>query len=229
MDGVITQTAGLHMKAWNKMFTEYLDQLNKQSDKAIKPYNGKQDYLKYLDGKPRYKGVESLLQSRDIDLPYGDPDDDPDKETVCGLGNRKNKIFLELLGQEGVEVYPDAIQKIKHWRKYGLKMGVVSSSKNCAHVLRAAEIEHLFEIRVDGVVAQEKELQGKPAPQLFIYATNELKSDSFHTAIFEDSVSGVKAGKQGGFKFVVGVARHGSKDQLMKNGADIVIENFDEL
>jgi trehalose 6-phosphate phosphatase len=229
MDGVITQTASLHMRAWEQMFTEYFDQLNKESDRKITPYNGKQDYLKYLDGKPRYKGVESLLQSREIEIPYGNPDDESDKETVCGLGNRKNDFFLELLEQEGVEVYQDALEKIKQWREYGIRMGIVSSSKNCEQVLKAADIQYLFDARVDGVVAEEKELQGKPAPDIFIFAANQLQADASHTAIFEDAVSGVKAGKEGGFQNVIGVSRHGSRDQLKKNGANIVIESFDEL
>lgn len=229
LDGVITQTASLHMKAWEEMFTEFLDQYAVKTHQKIRSYKGEQDYLHYIDGKPRYEGVESFLKSRDISLPYGSPTDSPNKETICGLGNRKNKNFLEILRIEGVKVFDDTIEKIKIWRSQGLKTAVISSSKNCKKILEHANIIHLFNIRIDGVTAEEQHIPGKPAPDIFLKAAEQLQISPSETAVFEDSIAGVKAGSTGNFRFVVGVARHSSVDELYKNGANIVIKSFKEL
>ena len=229
LDGVITRTAALHMKAWQQMFESYFQEYLEKNDRDIEPYKDKEDYLKYIDGKPRYDGVKSLLESRDINLDYGDSEDGPDKETICGLGNRKNKIFLDLMKQEGVHVFDDTINKIKKWRKRELKTAVISSSKNCKAVLETAEIENLFDIRVDGVTSEEMNIPGKPAPDIFLEAAKQLDTVPSKSAVFEDAIAGVKAGKAGNFKFVVGVARHSKEEDLYKNGANLVIKNFDEL
>src|SRR5690606_4540653 len=139
------------------------------------PMDIEEDYNMYLDGKPRYKGVQSFLKSRNIDIPYGNPDDEQDKETVCGLGNRKNKIFQKLLDQEGFEVYEDAVAQIKKWISEGIKTAIVSSSKNCKKILDLAELNHLFDKRVDGIISKELQLNGKPDPDIFIEAANRLK------------------------------------------------------
>ena len=229
LDGVITKTAVIHMKAWEQMFDSYLRKYRKHSGKDIKPYDEKQDYYQYIDGKPRYDGVQSLLESRDIHIPFGNPEDDPDEDTICGLGNNKNRIFLKLLKQDGVHVFKDTIDKIKQWRKKGLKTAVISSSKNCKAVLETAEIDHLFDTRVDGVVSEKQKIPGKPAPDIFLYAAKQLHAIPSSSAIFEDAIAGVQAGSDGNFKFVVGVPRHGTGQELYNNGANLVIHNFDEL
>ena len=229
LDGVITKTAVIHMKAWEQMFESYLKKYQEQTKNDIKPYDKEKDYYKYIDGKPRYDGVQSLLESRGIDIPYGDPDDDSDKETICGLGNSKNRIFLDLLKKDGVHVFEDTIDKIKQWREKELKTAVISSSKNCKAVLETAKIDHLFDTRVDGLVSEKLNIPGKPAPDIFLYAAKQLQADPSRSAIFEDAIAGVQAGSNGNFKFVVGVARHGTGENLQNNGANLVIHNFNEL
>ena len=223
MDGVLTQTARVHKQAWEKMFTAFL------ADLDTDPYRPDKDYARYIDGKPRYKGVASFLASRDIHLPFGEPDDEPGAETVCGLGNRKNELFLQILENQGVDVYADAIDCIKKWKKQRVKTAVVSSSKNCKRVLEKAGLEPLFDVRVDGLTLEKRNLNGKPHPDMFLLAAHLLSCHARDSAIFEDSISGVKAGKAGHFACVVGVVRDGSDSKLKEHGAHIVIKDFNEL
>lgn len=224
MDGVITQTAKIHNEAWKQMFNVFLEE---QSDNQ-EPMND-EDYIRYLDGKPRYKGVESFLGSREIELPYGNPDDAPDKKTVCGLGNRKNEIYTGLLKKRGAETYDDAVKKIRSWKENGLKTAVVTSSKNGKLVLETAGIEDLFDVRIDGITAQKRELKGKPNPDIFVEATKELDVSPEISALFEDAISGVQSGSNGNFALVVGVARNENRKELSENGADVVIESFENF
>ncbi len=224
MDGVITQTAKTHKAAWKEMFNGFL---KRQSGNFSSMDD--EDYKKYLDGKPRYKGVESFLQSRKIKLPYGTPEDSPKEETICGLGNKKNSIFIRLLKEKGVEVYDDAVEKIKYWRQLGLKTAVVSSSKNCKLVLEKAGLTQLFDARIDGVISRERNLKGKPNPDIFIESTKELDVLPEDCVLFEDAVSGVQAGSDGNFALVVGVNRGNNKKALSENGADCVIDSFTEI
>ncbi len=224
MDGVITQTARQHEKAWKQLFDVYL---NTRKDE-FSPFNHN-DYLTYVDGKPRYDGVASFLKSRGIELPHGDQSDSPDKETVCGLGNKKNAHFLKIIETEGAEVYPDTITQIEKWKANGLKIGVISSSKNARLILEKAGVLHLFDTRVDGQVSAELGLKGKPEPDIFTEAANRLNTSANKTIIFEDAESGVKAGQSGGFRFVVGIRRSGGKAGMLRHGAHWVIRNFDEI
>lgn len=224
MDGVITQTAKVHKSSWKKMFNHFLEEQPGNNN----PMNDN-DYVKYIDGKPRYEGVKSFLVSRNIELAYGNPEDPPGNKTVCGLGNRKNEIFVDLVKENGVETYASAIEKIKYWRNEGLKTAVVTSSKNCKMVLDAAGITYLFDVRVDGITAQQRNLKGKPNPDIFLEATKELGTSPENCALFEDAVAGVQSGSNGNFALVVGVNRGDNKKILSENGADIVIDNFDEL
>ena len=228
MDGVITRTARLHAKSWKRMFDEYLEEYEgKNADTS--PLDIDTDYKKYIDGKPRYKGVESFLESRNIELDWGSEDDEPGKNTICGLGNRKNEYFLGLLHDEGAEVFEDAKEKVNEWKTAGIKTAVVTSSKNGEEVLKTAGIIDLFDVRVDGITAREKKLKGKPNPDIFLEAAIQLGTEPENTVVFEDAISGVQAGNDGNFIFVIGVNKHGQKKALLENGADAVIRSFDEL
>ncbi|OGX10005.1 MAG: hydrolase [Omnitrophica WOR_2 bacterium GWA2_37_7] len=227
LDGVVTKTALVHAAAWKEMFNEYLKLRADRDGEPFKEFTYKGDYLPYIDGKPRYQGVKSFLASRGINLPFGDKGAAVDEESVCGLGNKKNIKFREVLGKEGVSSYKAAVALIKELKAKGVKIGVASSSKNCQFVLKSAGIEDLFETRVDGVVSAELGLRGKPQGDIFIKAVQNVGSDPSKAIVFEDAVSGVQAGKNGGFKLVVGIAREENDEELKKNGADIVIKSFE--
>lgn len=224
MDGVITQTAKVHNQAWKKMFGEFFK--DEQLDQS--PVTDK-DYLKYIDGKPRYKGVQSFLESRGIDLAWGQKDDGPDKKTICGLGNKKNKMFLDLIEKQGVEVFDDTINQIKLWRKNGIKTAVISSSNNCKYILEKAGVLELFDKRVDGVVSDELKLNGKPDPDIFTTAANKLNEKPENCMVIEDAISGVQAGTKGNFALVIGIARSDENNDLAENGADIVVKSMSEI
>ncbi|MFP4473475.1 MAG: HAD family hydrolase [Candidatus Omnitrophota bacterium] len=226
MDGVITKTALVHAAAWKVMFDEYLRKREERDGEPFKEFTHEGDYLPYVDGKPRYKGVQSFLESRGIDIPFGEPEDDPGKETICGLGNRKNQKLLEVLDRDGVELYDSTITVIKELRQNGVGIGVASSSKNCKPVLQQAGIEELFDTRVDGVVSDEMGLQGKPEADIFVVAAKNLGAEPAEAIVVEDAVSGVQAGRNGNFGLVIGVAREGNEKELKENGGDVVIEDF---
>lgn len=222
LDGVITQTARLHSLAWKQMFDDYLPE---QED----PFNLERDYYTYVDGKPRYEGVRSFLESRGMALPQGSPEDLPGKETICGLGNRKNEIFLEMLAQETVEAYPDTVEQIVWWREQGVKTAVISSSRNCEAVLKAAGLTALFDVKVDGVDSQRLGLRGKPDPDIFWQAARQLGVKPEQTIVVEDAIAGIEAGRAGSFKLVVGVVRDGDSEALQAHGADRVVRDLRNL
>lgn len=226
LDGVVTQTAQVHANAWKRMFDDYLAKRGKKEGKAYKPLEIETDYRKYIDGIPRYDGVRNFLASREIKLTEGTPEDEAGKETVAGLGNLKNVYFQELVQQGGVQVYPDTIEWLKYEKKKGLKTAIISASKNCRAILAAANIEHLFDARVDGVEAIRLNLKGKPAPDVFLKAAEELGVTPTEAAIFEDALAGVAAGKAGGFALVVGVDRTGDASELLEHGAEVVLQKF---
>lgn len=226
LDGVITKTALVHSAAWKKMFDEFMQKWCERHHLPFREFDHERDYLPYIDGKPRYEGVKSFLEHRGIYLPWGDPSDPPDKETICGLGNRKNQVFNEVLERDGVEVYPSTIRLIQDLLEKGVKVGVASSSKNCESVLKAAGIENLFFTRVDGVVSSELGLKGKPEPDIFITACYNLGSTPDQAIVVEDAVSGVQAGKAGNFGCVIGIAREKNARELKQHGADIVVEDL---
>ena len=229
LDGVLTQTAKVHAAAWKQMFDEYLRRRAEQTGEPFKEFDDEQDYNEYVDGKPRYDGVRSFLESRGIDLPEGTPDDPPDAETVHGLGNRKNELVLKLIREQGVEPYEGSVRYVKAIADAGLSRAVVSSSANCHDVLRAVGIEDLFDAVIDGVVAQREGLKGKPAPDTFLAGAKAVGSPPSECAVFEDAVAGVEAGRAGNFGFVVGVDRVGHRDALKSHGADIVVDDLSEL
>jgi len=229
LDGVITKTALIHAQAWKQAFDEYLHLREKRDNEPFKEFTHEDDYLSFVDGKPRYEGVKSFLESRNIDIPFGDPTDDPDKETVCGLGNKKNKLFSEVLKKEGPKVYKPAVRFIRTLKQAGIHVGVASSSKNCRLILKIAGIEDLLETRVDGVVSTELNLKGKPEPDIFITAAKNLGATPAESVVIEDASSGVLAGRNGGFGLVIGIARKNNEIKLITNGADIVVKDLVDI
>ncbi len=229
LDGVITKTALVHSSAWKKMFDEFLMDYSQRKGIPFREFTHADDYLPYVDGKPRYKGVESFLESRGIHLPWGDPSDTRDQETVCGLGNRKNQAFNEILQNDGVGVYDTTVELIRKLKAEGIHVGVASSSKNCEAVLVAAGLISLFETRVDGVVSAEMGLHGKPEPDIFITACNRLGVTCDRAVIVEDAVSGVQAGARGNFGLTLGIARENNQRELLENGADLVVTDIGEI
>ncbi len=228
LDGVITQTAKVHGAAWKEMFDGYLREHARQTGQPFAAFEAA-DYEEYVDGKPRYDGVRSFLASRGIELPEGRDDDPPDALTVRGLGNRKNELFRQRAREDGVEAYPGSVRYLKAVRDAGLRRAVVSSSANCRDVLVGAGIEDLFEVRIDGVVAKQEQLRGKPAPDTFLAGARALGLKPSEAAVFEDALAGVAAGRAGDFGFVVGVDRVGQAEALKEHGADIVVTDLAEL
>jgi beta-phosphoglucomutase family hydrolase len=231
LDGVLTQTAKVHDRAWKQTFDEYLKARAQKTGEAFKEFDAEEDYNEYVDGKPRYDGVRSFLASRGIELPEGAPSDPPEAETICGIGNRKNDLVLQLIRNDGVEPYEGSVRFAKAARDAGLRRAVVSSSANCKDVLIAAGIEDLFEARVDGVTIDEQHLKGKPAPDTFLAGARALGVSPAHAAVFEDAVAGVQAGRDGEFGYVVGVNRldDAHADALKSHGAMVVVDDLDEL
>jgi beta-phosphoglucomutase family hydrolase len=229
LDGVLTKTAVVHDKAWKQTFDGFLKKRAEANHESFMEFDPDSDYNEYVDGKPRYDGVRSFLESRGIELPEGDPDDPPDAETVCGLGNRKNELVLKLIREEGVEPYGGSVRFVEAARAARLRRAVVSSSANCKDVLEAAGIEGLFEARIDGIVADRKHLKGKPAPDTYLAGAEALGVEPAAACVFEDAVSGVEAGAAGHFGHVVGVDRVHHADALRAHGADVVVEDLAEL
>ncbi len=229
MDGVITKTALTHAAAWKRMFDEYLKKREIEHGEKFVEFTHAGDYLPYVDGKPRYKGVASFLESRGIEIPFGDPSDSAGDETVCGLGNRKNEAFNEVLANEGVQVYPSTVELLNELKEAGIKLGVASSSKNCKPVLEAVDLLGMFEARVDGVVSAELGLNGKPEPDIFTTACDMVGVSYDKAIVVEDAVSGVQAGAKGNFGLTLGIARENNRKELKEGGADIVVEDLEEI
>jgi beta-phosphoglucomutase family hydrolase len=229
LDGVLTATAKLHAAAWKQTFDEYLRYRAETRKETFVPFDIGEDYRQYIDGKPRFDGVKSFLTSRGIDLPYGDPSDPPTAETICGIGNKKNELVNEIMAREGVEAYPGSVRAVTYWKDRGYKTAVVSSSNNCEAVLKAARIESLFEVRVDGLTATALHLAGKPEPDTFLEAARQLGVEAKRSIVVEDALAGVQAGKRGGFGLVIGVARTGNAAPLKEHGADVVVGDLAEL
>ncbi len=234
LDGVVTQTAAVHAAAWKRLFDAYLAERAARAgtgapDAALRPFDRETDYARYVDGKPRYDGVRDFLASRGIALPMGDPSDPPGRETVCGLGNGKNALFNDEVREHGVETFPSTVALIHQLRDAGIRVGLMSSSKNTAMVLAATGTTDLFEVRVDGVVAAEIGLPGKPDPAMYLEAARRLGVDAARSVVVEDALSGVEAGRRGGFGLVIGVDRLGQAEALRTAGADVVVDDLAEV
>jgi trehalose 6-phosphate phosphatase len=244
LDGVVTQTAAVHAAAWKRLFDEYLQSRALREGAAggaapeaaptgaadpLRPFDLDADYARYVDGKPRYDGVRDFLLSRGIDLPMGDPSDSQDEETVCGLGNRKNAFFNAEVREHGVKTFPSTIEVIGQLHEAGIRTGLMSSSKNTAMVLDVTGTTDLFEVRVDGVVAAEVGLPGKPDPAMYLEAARRMGVEAARSVVVEDALSGVEAGRRGGFGLVIGVDRLGQAEALREAGADVVVDDLAEV
>lgn len=228
LDGVLTDTARVHRTAWKRMFDGYLHQRADETGEPFAEFTDR-DYEQFVDGRPRLDGTRGFLQSRGIDLPEGSPDDAPGTATVHGLSNQKNDLVLHLIDEDGVDVFDGSVRFVREARDRGLRTAVVSSSANTAQVLDVAGIADLFEARIDGVVAAERGLAGKPAPDTFLAGAEALGVPPARAAVFEDALAGVAAGRAGDFGYVVGVDRVGQRDALLAHGADVVVDDLAEL
>jgi len=226
LDGVITNTAKVHARAWKATFDAYMRLREERDKEPFREFTHEGDYLPFVDGKPRYKGVKSFLESRNIHIEYGDPSDAPDKETICGVGNKKNALFSGFLAKDGAEVFDTSVSLIKSLLAAGVRIGVASSSKNCKPILESVGLMDLFETRVDGVVSAEVGLKGKPEGDIFVTAAANLDTEPRESVVVEDATSGVQAGRNGGFGLVLGVAREENEEDLLKNGADVVVRDL---
>jgi len=223
LDGVVTPTAEVHMRAWSAMFNEFLTARG-----VSEPYTD-DDYFAHVDGKPRYEGVAAFLASRDIELPQGDPADPTSADTVCGLGNRKNDAFNDVLAADGVEAYPGSVRLLEALAARGYPMAIVSSSKNAPAVLKAAGVDHFFPFVMHGGLAAERGIAGKPAPDTFVAAAEALGVTPEQSVVLEDALSGVQAGATGGFGLVIGVDRGAGAQALTDAGATLVVKDLEEL
>ena len=229
LDGVITKTAIVHAHAWKKMFDSFLKEYAKKQGADFVPFDTQSDYLQYVDGKPRYEGIKSFLESREIELPIGDPSDSLEQLTICGLGTKKNQMFIQELDTHGVEVYQSTIDLIKELRGLGIKTALISSSKNCLPIIKKLGYQDLFDFIIDGLKAEEMQIKGKPHPDIFLEAANMLGVEPKHAVVVEDAISGVQAGREGKFNLVIGVDRQNQSEDLLKNGANVVVKDLKEV
>ncbi|WP_067462565.1 beta-phosphoglucomutase family hydrolase [Actinomadura macra] len=231
LDGVLTDTAAVHAAAWKEMFDGFLRDRAERTGEAFVPFDPVKDYGGYVDGKKREDGTRSFLRARGIDLPEGTPDDPPENETVRGLGSRKNALVLKFIQEKGVKVFDGSVEYVRRVREAGLRTAVVSSSANTVQVLETVGITDLFDARVDGVVAAQRKIPGKPAPDMFLAGAREVGVPAARAVVFEDALAGVEAGRAGGFALVVGVNRVGEEHAaaLAAHGADVVVADLSEL
>lgn len=229
LDGVLTDTAAIHARAWKQMFDEFLERWAEAHEHPFLPFRIDPDYYQWVDGKPRFQGVSSFLESRRIVLPDGDPEDPADADTIHGLATRKNEVFTHIIDTDGVEVFEGAIRFLEAMEQAGLRAAIVSSSRNAGPVLDVVGLADRFEHRVDGVVAGDLGLEGKPAPDTFLEAARRLGVEPERAVVVEDASAGVQAGRLGGFGLVIGIDHSGDPDRLRDAGADVVVEDLAEL
>jgi alpha,alpha-trehalase len=229
LDGVVTKTAAVHARAWQHLFNDYLRADSIRTGRPFQPFDIEHDYRMYVDGKPRYEGVKSFLDSRGIALSWGAPNDGPEKDTIYGLGNKKDGYFDTYLRETGVEVYPGTVRFLRMVRDHGMKTAVVSSSNHAQQVIEAAGLTPLFDTRIDGHETQRLHLRGKPAPDTFLEAARRLNVDPQRAMVIEDAQAGVEAGRNGGFGLVIGLDRRHQAEALRQHGADIVAADLAEL
>ncbi len=226
LDGVVTDTAAVHAAAWKRLFDAFLVE---HEGPDAEPFRLPEEYLAQVDGKPRADGVRDFLASRGIELPEGSPDDAPDQQTVHGLGARKDGYFNEALDRQGVPVFDSTVDRLRELRRAGRLTACVSSSRNCRPVLARAGLTDLFDTIVDGTDMAAEALAGKPAPDSFLRAARRLGVEPGAAAVVEDAISGVAAGRAGGFALVIGVDRGAGASALTEAGADLVIPDLKDI
>ena len=226
LDGVLTKTAVVHAAAWKETFDDFL---RRRDGDGFRPFDPVADYDEYVDGLPRADGVRTFLASRGVELPGGTDEDSPDQDTVHGLGNRKNALVLQKIREDGVEAYAGSVRFVQAVREAGLATAVVSSSANCRDVLVSVGMEGQFDVRIDGIVAAQRKLPGKPHPDTYLEAARDLGCTPAQAAVFEDALAGMDAGRSGHFGYVIGVDRVGQAPELRAHGADIVVLDLAEL
>lgn len=231
LDGVITLTARVHAAAWKELFDAYLRERATQGGPPFRAFDLEQDYRSYVDGKSRYDGVRSFLASRGIHLEEGSPSDGPEKVTVCGLGNRKDALFVEKVRQMGVDVDDAAVRFVRELRACAMPVGLASSSRNAVPILERVGLLSLFDAVVDGVAVEKLGLKGKPNPDIFLTCLRQLpgRNDPQRSIVVEDAIAGVEAGRRGGFGAVIGVDRHQAAAELREHGANLVIDDFRQI
>jgi beta-phosphoglucomutase family hydrolase len=229
LDGVITQTASIHARAWKQLFDEFLVRHAAQTGTPFVPFDLETDYRRYVDGKPRLAGVLSFLAVRGIKVPMGELTDQTEQESAHGLARRKDSYFQKILAHEGVQVFESAVALLRDARERGVRTAVASSSHHCAEILRAASLTALFGASVDGIDIDRLGLAGKPAPDMFLEAARRLDVRPARAAVFEDATSGVEAARAGGFGLVVGIGDAGHATGLFKSGADQVVADLSEV
>ena len=229
MDGVVTDTAEAHAAAWKQLFDKYLAERARRRGENFRPFDARSDYYRHVDGKPRYDGVASFLRSRGISLPYGSADDPPDRETVCGLGNQKDRYFAEWLEKNRVRAFPGTLAVIAALKRARVAIAVFSSSRNAEIILRSAGVLDLFDAKVDGDDLIRQRLPGKPHPAMLLEAAARRAVRPERAAVIEDAIAGVEAGVRGGFGLVIGIDRGGNADGLRQAGADIVVRDLSDI
>jgi len=229
LDGVITNTAKLHAACWKQTFDEYLQKRATEAGEPFRPFDLAQDYRLHVDGKPRFDGVRDFLASRGVQLPEGSPNDPPDAETIGGIGNRKNELVNRVIEERGVEPYEGSVKLIHQLQRLAFKIAVVTSSRNCDSVLKAAHLDAFFNVQVDGDTIETQHLAGKPAPDTFLMAAALLEVEPARAIVIEDALSGVEAGSKGKFGLVIGVARNNNAEELRDHGAHLVVSDLGEL
>jgi len=229
LDGVITHTAEIHAQAWKRLFDDYLKERPAASGEDHSPFDQTRDYRRYVDGRPRMKGVKHFLLARGIDLPEGEPDDPPERETQHGLGNRKNATFRALIERRGVAAYDCAVELLQRLHRAGFLTAVVTASKNCDLILEKAGLDGIFDVRLDGIQAEALQLAGKPDPDTFVEAAHQLGCVPERAAVIEDATAGVMAASRGRFALVIGIDRGLGEDALRENGADIVVKDLGDF
>ncbi|MBT8078601.1 MAG: trehalose-phosphatase [Gammaproteobacteria bacterium] len=228
MDGVVTDTASVHAAAWKRLFDDYLRTYAAGEGGEFRAFDAQAEYLAFVDGKPRYDGVSSFLQSRGIALPFGEPEDGPDRETICGLGNRKDGYFNDWLSRNRARAFPGTVEFIELLRTAGIRVGIFSSSRNMDAVLSSAGVDALFELRVDGRTMSRLDLPGKPDPAILNTAATELGVAIDRCVVVEDAIAGVQAGRRGNCALVIGIDRGAHADTLLEQGADLVVNDLSE-
>jgi beta-phosphoglucomutase family hydrolase len=229
LDGVITDTARLHLSAWKALFDAYLRERARLRGEEFVPFSAESDYPAFVDGRPRYDGVRAFLQSRGIELAFGESSDLPNQETICGLGNGKDRLFVELLERQGADVFPETVAFIENVRNSDVSCAVGSSSRNCGRILDSVRLTDLFAAVVDGVTAATLNLPGKPSPAVFFECARLLGVSPARCVVIEDAISGVEAGRSGGFALTIGIDRGAGARELRLAGADIVLNDLNQV